>query len=493
MLTYAGAPLLVAPPDVAARVAEGIDPSWLCEFMPRTWPGPSSFVQALGWRGPTQLPLFGPSVEIGVLRWPMWGASRFAVGHFLCGEESAQTIRRVAYSTGSSRGSWAAAKLVMDDGRGGIEPDLYCLPLRPLEQVATGVPGLYLLTLVDERYLWWWRTSSALSIVEDSTTWADCYVQIRDALGISADLFEADDPAGEYFSGPPVSLAVKEGPLPAILDATAASLQQRVVYHYDGYVHVMNASESLTVHRRNIAREGASSQSASEGFPNGRLAGNHFLVPGDWPAALPRSVKLVSVKTVDGSTQESEDAITRGVHTVEVTLASTSVGASYAPSVTGFSGSKVFYTSAVANYADSESESPVNDSEMSGLAARLAEDWYTWQLGRAEAAYEGCVGWAPEGHVDEAHFEYTYGRVATRITRGPWKDHLEDLHHWSSFSVDDTLSALVVTNVCPEFTEIEDGGLPPDGDYVDVVVTDDGETWTIPKLIDAAVSGWMGW
>lgn len=133
----------------------------------------------------------------------------------------------------------------------------------------------------------------------------------------------------------------------------------------------------------------------------------------DLACAVPRSVVVIFEQSTDGGlTTTVVDAIT-------VTLAS--LGLQQFLGTAGFAGSKVLHSTSSGEALDSD--------ERTALAQRLARDWYLFALGRAEARYEGVFAWDMEGHSDCVEFEYVPDRVSTRVLRGPYLDHLEDVLH----------------------------------------------------------------
>lgn len=258
MMSFAGTPLVVPTGETAARLAANIDPSWISDVLPRSWPGPQ--LANAGWRG-----AFPPvTPRIGVLSWPA-GASRFASGHFLTDEPGLEAIRTATRSGGAP----TPADLVLDDGRRSLTAPMHLLAVRPLEKVAPDIPGLYLLTLVDDRFRWWYKSFAPSGFTPGTTTFGSLYSQIGTALGVT---ISADAVPSDYLK-PSSTLAQEYAPTPVVLDAVALACGQRIVRVLTGQVFALNASTSLTVLRANLARE------AAEGG-NGRIAGHPlFLTP----------------------------------------------------------------------------------------------------------------------------------------------------------------------------------------------------------------------
>ena len=240
VMRYAGTELVVPPEDLREQIADLIDPSWLTEWTDRTWPGHRQ--EHLSWEGyrPRQ-----PN-RIGVLSWPR-GAARFAYGHFLADHEGVATIRAAIASNYTAYD----ADFEIHDGIREVKTKLFCLPPRPLDRVSrANGSALYLLTLVDDRYRWWWKTAN-ITVTAGTTIWEDLYSQIGTALGVT---ITASAISADYLL-PDAILANKYRSLPVLLDAVAACVGHRIVRKLDGTVHAMSADASLLAHNASLARE----------------------------------------------------------------------------------------------------------------------------------------------------------------------------------------------------------------------------------------------
>lgn len=226
MISYAGVNLCDVDDATSAWVTKHTDPSWSWVFEERTfWPGQS--LVSYGNRPPAPV---GP-LEPGTLEWP-WGACRFAVGHFLATDPQLATIRQTVYPGGTG---YASAPLVLDDGVGSVTATLYLLPPRPLTY-PQDTEQLWLLTLVDQRYFWWFKAAT-VAVSAGSTTWAQLYSSIGTALGVTI----TPDTISASYLKPPSAFAVNYQALPILLDAVALSVGQRVVCGLDGTVTTQNA------------------------------------------------------------------------------------------------------------------------------------------------------------------------------------------------------------------------------------------------------------
>ncbi len=235
MFSFAGQPL--ADPVGSAPgawIENNIRPQELFPLAYRYWPGDLT-------NGPVLEVTAEPArpAIINTLFWP-FGASRFAQAHFVVSEGQLDVIRKATSVSGTS----IPGTLLFSDG--GVSSELgiqsaqmWMLPARPLSTAVAGA-GMFLLTLVDDRY-WWWGTPLQLHVSEGATTWTQLYANIAAALGIS--IAVGSIPA-EY--GKPVAdYSASYRPLPNVLDAVAFSVGQRIVRSLNGVVTAQNVTTAI--------------------------------------------------------------------------------------------------------------------------------------------------------------------------------------------------------------------------------------------------------
>src|ERR1700687_2344884 len=176
-LSYANVPLAVPDAALLAWVSNNISTRDVFDFQRRLHPGPG-----LAWSAfPGQRR--ARHVKPNTLYWPV-GASRFAVGYFFATDNQLTQIRQQVAASGDST-NYSAQPLVLDDGkRPVVTTKLFMLPPRPLAQIA-GANGLYLLTLVDDRYFWWERTADIQVASDGTTTWASLISSIATGLSVT--------------------------------------------------------------------------------------------------------------------------------------------------------------------------------------------------------------------------------------------------------------------------------------------------------------------
>ncbi len=401
-ISYAGVDLGYQTDELLSFIEQNIDPNEAFSFAARTFPG--TRLASLPFRQ-GQNP---PPCRINRLYWPV-GASRFSVFYGLVDAVQLAAIRAVIYSVETPHTGYEAAPLVMSDGLNGFSTDMWMLPPRPL-QTLTDLP-LHLLVLVDERYFHWFR-SSALLVTGGTTTWDELFEQIASALGI---ILEVDDiPAAYLLPGDGFSLV--DEPLPLILDAVCASVGLRLVRQLDGTYRARTAEDSRDETEIQVALLEARTPGL-DGSAGGAFGIGTSVPLIDDVAVLPESVEVIY--------KVSDSGVDAGEIAYAVTLASLLLD-DFA-GVTGFPGVKTFHCSAVALGTGT----PTNDAELTALTAQIATDFYRWQCGRLDLRLVGYPGWTLTGLDDCAIYDHQ-GDCATRISRGPWFDHLEELLVWTA-------------------------------------------------------------
>src|SRR5271165_3967889 len=140
------------------------------------------FTEPLYWRGPnlsrlplTVLPML-VQPALGVFSYPThvsrWG---WFVG--LVSETNKKAMESAAFSIGASTPQplpfvIAADDITHQDNKGGITTNMYMLPSRPLGQTNTALDGMYLITLVDERYFFQFKNPGAWNTAQ-LTSWSN--------------------------------------------------------------------------------------------------------------------------------------------------------------------------------------------------------------------------------------------------------------------------------------------------------------------------------
>ncbi len=358
-------------------------PYWLGENSP---PVPFSFA-ALSEDQP---------IKLSRLWWPMWGASRWAVGHFLISERQKSAIEQAAPNGGPATLEmqwWDQASQKVD----GISPKLYYLPPRPLQQIpfAAGEEGsFYLLTVVDDRF--WWNTASTtgdLIVQEGTTTWANLYTTLASKIGIT---ITADAISSAYLQ-PSAAMSRHYRFVPPILDMVAFNVGQRIVRRLDGTVLARNYANALSDQKADLnlasvqrgMHEAGGQMTASD--VNARI-------PGTISVAFPKTVVLVPNGTF-----------------YSLTAAITHKGTSF---------TKTFRHAAVADFTLIGDTNPNNKTELQALANQVATDYYGWAGANLDLKLAGIINWKIDGYSDTIEWTHGYGRAADAYHRqGPAADY----------------------------------------------------------------------
>lgn len=235
-VTYAGEKLNVASPQAAAWVEHNISAADVYEFRfplwsPLAWPGP-----VVRFRHPDRTPM--RPLKVGHLWWPT-GAARWASSHWLVTDLQLAAIRATVYPEDDQ---YLPADLVLDDGRDTITAEMWMLPPRPLAQVVgTARQQMFLLSLVDERYFWWWRRGTLYEVMEGTTTWLNVY----DAIGVILDVaINADTPHADFLGPSRLFNSTPWTSIPVLLDEVARQCGQTVARDLDGTVSALNYDSS---------------------------------------------------------------------------------------------------------------------------------------------------------------------------------------------------------------------------------------------------------
>lgn len=374
-------------------------------------------------------------IVLNSLRWPV-GASRWTVGHFLVTDNQLNRIRPLAYSRPPAAGGvistvrYRSLPLVMYDGRNQqtnrIKTNLYMLPPRPLAK-RKGRNGMYLLTLVDERFFWWSR-SAQIDVTDTFTTWTQLYEDVADGLGITV---TPDDIDSAYLRPSP-ALAQQYRFLPPLLDAVAYNVGQRVVRKLDGTVITQNARTARQQQGETTYTVMAGGEFALTKFP-----------PSDAGGAIPKTVAVAFPEFLNGDLSP-----TPRVFAVDLTDIAAALPELSGAAVTGYDGTKFFRDTAIVcgceeqgSYSGSLSgtnipdvESPeCNETELQLLANQVAEDFYLWHLGGVkDIKYAGVVNRSVEG-LHDVEWRFRRDECSTRVQRAqPWLDTVTDFSHTAS-------------------------------------------------------------
>lgn len=389
-LTYGGVSLCVPKPRTLEWIERNISTADVFEFA-----RPVALVAGLvSWKIPSLRDAIRP-IKINRLYWPR-GASRWAVGHFLATDSQLEAIRRQVYGGQSYR----SLPFVMAEGQSTtqrIQTNLFMLPPRPLQQLvgvnSKQAEGLWLLTLVDDRFFWWERAAT----ITVPATWAAFYTAIGAALGVTIQ----PDAIDSAYLTPDAALQSAANAIPLLLDTVASRLGQRIVRGLDGTVKAQVPDQ---------ARAAFLAQSLAP-----RQAGGRFLFDVN---SRPNDLNALAPKQVAVEFPRLDSGVGAGlVYAVTVTLASLNL--SDYRGVGTRDTTKPIRSAQPATFIGDVT--PTNLSDLNTLAQATARDWYKWQLAPLDWKAAGVLPWRPEGYHDNVEWSYNAGHNATRIQRGEWE------------------------------------------------------------------------
>lgn len=378
-LSYAGVALLLPTPELEAGWLAQIQNPYDFEDL-RPWHFDAPRAEGVPYP-PVPTP---PTFRLNSLYWPT-GASRPAWFHTVLNFPRLAEVKAALGPTN------VAAPLVLYDGRTGktVTAWMRMLPERPLN-VSCGADAEkhYLVTLTDERLAWYGRRGR----VSAPSSWADLYSQLAAILGVSI-AAEAVDPD---YGTPTEKWALDYPSTPALLDAVAASVGQKVVVALDGSVRTV-------------------------GWATAASDSDAYFATADPPTAGGRAPAAGIARTVP--------YLARSVFAASGAYAS---GGPYAADAPLFPLSIPEYGTASGIPGDRQTLYP--DALYTGDAAALdalaevaARDFYGWQLADADVAWPGVEPFEPTGWEDFCEWTLTTRGpdapfALTRVRRGAWKE-----------------------------------------------------------------------
>jgi hypothetical protein len=452
MISYAGVNLPIPRADICEWVEQNISPDDVYDFQRRDWPGRN--LQGMAFPGSTR---YRP-IKPGTLYWPT-GASRWAVAYFFATDE---ILDQIYAALANAYGIYHSAPLVLSketkSGAGVITTDsingspevistnMWMLPVRPIQQAVTDSDnGVYLLTLVDDRFFWW---NSATVTVTFPKDWPTLYNTFANALCIQPPGGLQIDPIPAAYLAPGYNFThLFNEACPPVLDSIAYNVGQRIVRDLNGGLHAYNVNSSFTIFNDNGAAF------PFVGYKQG--GGQMALDPGsdfdDLASMLPGTVAF-SFPVARGT---EETPLEIPPYQLPVSLSSLVIRGFR---VTGNVSVKVFQDSAAADYTV-PGPRPVNYSQLFNLVNQFATDWYSYQFSPADVKYVGILQWEPEGLSDS--IEWTYkadeghreqGECSTRIQRPAFNDQTEQLSHQAALVgsyKDDPFWAIITAGPAP--------------------------------------------
>ncbi len=321
-----------------------------------------------------------------------------------------------------------------------LETYMHMLPPRPIGENGGTMDGLYLITLVDERY-YFQGTPVTLHLTQDST-WDSLIAQVALSLGVAV-----SNTAVQAAYGKPEldsQLWCNYENAATLLDALAANIGRVVVRNLVGTYHLLTPEESLARVNGNrgnagqVVREmGGDLFTSGTQLPVGNLTpARGAVVPAEVVVTFPKYIRdndpiphFLNPRYASGRASVWEE--TSYGETWPWSVLSTSGG----PLVSGLVGTSTqfIHTTAKALYSGEiyAANDPLNASGLKVLAGQVAQDFYSWQVGVAlDEVYPGTFAWIPEGFHDIIWtYSCRYRQAGCRVTRTEWNQAITEFQH----------------------------------------------------------------
>ena len=322
-----------------------------------------------------------------------------------------------------------------------VATNLFMLPPRPLAENAGGLDGLFLITLVDERF--YFQATPVSFKISRSTTWGNLIDAIAAVLNIS--IAYGPIPAVYGTPEPDSQFWANQENAPFLLDAVAANIGQVVVRNFDGTYVLQTPLQSGTIVAANrgnalqvVRSAGGDIFSTVAGLPAGDLtAAKNSIVPANIVVTFPKYVQgddpvphFYDPRSLPPRSSSWFRESYGDVYSITVPI---SQGGAQVAGLTGIS-ENYLHTTAKALYnseADAAANPPLNLSSLNALAMQLAQDLWNAKVASAlDEVYPGIVAWTPEGIHD---IIWTYSeksrQACTRVMRAEWNTNPCEFQH----------------------------------------------------------------
>jgi len=323
-----------------------------------------------------------------------------------------------------------------------IETPMFMLPPRPLAEHGGDFDGLYLVTLIDERY--YWQYNPIILRIDPDTTWLDLLSEIVDLLGIEANIpQEISSAYGKPEKDSQLWATMENAAF--LLDSVAYNIGLDVVRNLDGTYDFLSTKDSQS--------RIDESRTATESI---RTAGG--LIDRNIDVVLPLSVSISFPMYCVGddpvphfinsryndqrSSCHYEDGLADRF-TVEVFLedlitGNSDLGIDADTSLQDYSGipnsSHSIQDTAKALYLLEKDDTPLNEDQLTVLAFQLASDYYHGQIDPLDEVYPGIFAWEPEGIHDILWIYSAKQRQAsTRVLRTQWNQMVREMQHGTPY------------------------------------------------------------
>lgn len=427
--------------------------------LPAGYPGRNIGAIAYQWQVG---PMPSPEVKIGDWYYPNT-ASRWSVFRMLAPSSIVKamlaatngnpaTFTMQAVPIGPSNPSGASTNFT-------VSTYMYMLPPRPLMEHGGKFDGMYLMTLVDERYYWQFNPINLRPT--PGTTWQTLINQLAEALGTTITVQAGAIPAvygnPEYDS----QFWVNQESAALLLDAVAFNIGCCVVRNLNGtYTLQTPLSSQATVNTNRGNANSVVRVAGGDLF----LSGTNLRVGNLGPSrntVLPPSITISFPKYVQGDDPVPHFSNPRYAGARPSTWYETSFGDCFLVNVPLTSGGSQFsglggvippsgasaisgieiasgfshsiHTTAKALYSGENqlNSNPINASGLTALAIQIAQDYFNGQVASAiDEVYPGSFVWTPEGIHDVIwSFSHRERGAYTRIIRAEWNQIVREMQH----------------------------------------------------------------
>ena len=432
MINYAGVDLLLPTPELEAFVKKYLGQDYISQFQ--------VFYNDICGYFPLPFAADG-SIRFNTLVWPR-DAGRWSYGHFLATTTMIEKINAVVdtqyvsgYSSGSgwcsgasgSSGSGISSGNCVCSGSGSgvsggagryldgatlqmstkldstpaINCKMYMLPPTPIARMpynrsntcAEAYEGLWLVTLVDDRFWWNMRGHSSDSIV--GGTWNDMFANMVSSIGQStADIIETSSPYGAIPTD--MTEVAWQAQMAHVFDCYLYQTQKRLIKGLNGTVHIVGpetAKQYLAANAQQnwfLTAGGGSRMSPLVAWGNTSFTSTVSDLP-----VIPHK-----------ECQDLRHILSRGVTFIKGDGSYTTVENPYvAPAA-----------------ADRYKVFSVKGSPSAAYMKAFAKDWFEWRRSHLGFTIPGIYPYEPTGYEDYIEFHHGSDFAYTRIVRGQVND-----------------------------------------------------------------------
>jgi hypothetical protein len=393
-----------------------------------------------------------PHLRLGDWFYP-YGASRWSVFRYLASSTQAKAMLEA--TQGRLARTFRFVNMPQGAGqRGGrlaeftLESQMYMLPPRSMSEHAGGYDGLYMITLVDERY--YWQTTPCSLTLNHETTWDNLITTIAASLNVDIQYSEIPEEYGQ--PEPDSQFWCRFENAPALLDAVAYNLGRRVIRNLDGTIELLTFGQSgsrTESNRGNIrylvrTAGGDIFQSGGELRAGNLFESRNSVVPTKVRVTFPQYVQendpvphLTNLRIQPQRPSAWYEDGYGGVYFVDVPITSGGIATSGYTSTSGLIGvsTEFIHDTAKALYSGEiqllSGTPPLNNSGLVSLSMEIARDYYASQITAAlDEVYPGAINLQLDGIHDVIWtWSATIRQCCTRAIRTQWGPAIVEMQH----------------------------------------------------------------